>query len=58
MNLKKYLNKIQSEESAGMGFAIDSFPAEKKKKKKIIATIYPNDDVLTTIRERNKNDRV
>ena len=43
MDLEKYLEKLQSEEAVG-GFAIDSFPEKKKKKKReIIKTIYPNE---------------
>lgn len=43
MVLEKYLKKLQSDESVG-GFAIDSFPEKKEKKKRqIIRTVYPNE---------------
>jgi hypothetical protein len=41
MNIEKYLEKLQSQEAVG-GFAIDSFP-EKKKKRKIVRVVYPNE---------------
>lgn len=51
MILEKYLKKIQDEVSsaAGIGFAVDSFPGSneiksKKRKKKVIRAIYPNEN--------------
>lgn len=48
MDLKKYLEKIQSDEAVG-GFAIDSFPdgPKKKKKRQVIRTIYPNENTTS-----------
>jgi len=47
MKLETYLAKIQDDvsSSAGIGFAIDSFPTVKKKKKKkqILRTSFPNE---------------
>ncbi len=50
MDLERYLEKLQSEEAVG-SFAIDSFPGEKKKKKKeIIRVAYPNESKELKIR--------
>jgi hypothetical protein len=44
MNIKKYLEKLQGTEAVG-GFAIDSFPTKKKKKKRqVISVAYPNEN--------------
>jgi len=50
MTLERYLDRIQSVESVG-DFAIDSFPGEKKKKKKkLIRVSYPNENQSITFR--------
>jgi len=51
MNIENYLNKIQHKESVG-GFAIDSFPTLKKKKK-IIKITYPNEDESVINKDEN-----
>lgn len=40
MNLETYLNTIQKDESI---FPIDSFPDKKKKRKKILRVMFPNE---------------
>lgn len=42
MNINKYLEKLQDLEAVG-NFAIDSFPKKKKKKRKVLSVIYPNE---------------
>lgn len=48
MKLKTYLDKIQYDESI---FPIDSFPT-KKKKRRVIKTIYPNENWLIIEQKR------
>jgi len=53
--IEPYLDKIQDEEvssAAGMGFAIDSFPSKKNKKKKVIRVIYPNENWMAIEEKR------
>lgn len=53
--IETYLDKIQDEEvssAAGMGFAIDSFPSKKNKKKKVIRVIYPNENWMAIEEKR------
>jgi len=56
MNLiKTYLEQLQDEETSsasGMGFAIDSFPSKKNKKKKVIRVIYPNENWMALEEKR------
>ena len=61
MKLETYLSKIQAQEfsgvssASGMGFAIDSFPGsrlKRKKKKQVIRVAYPNESVKSTLVKR------